>query len=92
MRVDFHYFAQVRASAEKETETLEVSEEATVLEAILSASEHHQQTFRDLLFEQERKLRGSVVVLLDGQPVPKPEETPLREGQEISLLTAVAGG
>lgn len=47
---------------------------------------------RAIVFDAGRRLRPSLIVLVNGQPVSKETPRPLKDGDQITLLTAIAGG
>lgn len=47
---------------------------------------------REIVFTAERRLRPSLIVLVNGLPVAKENPGPLKDGDQITLLTAIAGG
>lgn len=92
MRVVMMYFAQVRQAAGLESETVEVASGARVTETLTAATALHGEGFRALVLDEQGCIRPSLLVLVNGVPVSREARTPLRDGDTISLLSAVAGG
>lgn len=88
MKVTFSYFAQIRQAAGTESETLEVSEGATILEALKRVD--HGEAFESLVFDASGALRSTIPLFLN--EVMTAPDTPLNHGDHVLLLSAMAGG
>jgi molybdopterin converting factor small subunit len=92
MQVTFNYFAQVRQAAGVASDRVSVSENADVVAALAALAERHGDEFRALVLDPTGGIRTSLLTLVNGQLVPHGEKRPLAEGDQVSLLSAVAGG
>ena len=82
MQVTFSYFAQVRQAAGVETEKL----------ALAESGKRHGEAFRTLVLDEFGVVRPSMLVLVNGVPAQRGGQRPLADGDEVTLLSAVAGG
>ena len=92
MNVGIHYFAQVRRAAGVESETLAVPADAGLGAALDQAVTRHGPEFAALVRDETGRIRSSLIVLVNGVPASSEEASPLKEGDVVSLLSAVAGG
>lgn len=90
MQIGFHYFAQVRQAAGEETEQVQLGEDATLGSAIESIADRHGPDFRALLVTESGEVRPSLLLLRNNQAADR--QTPLADGDTVSILSAVAGG
>ena len=88
MKVTFSYFAQIRKTAGTESETVEVPDGVTVVEALKSVD--HGDEFRGLLFDESGALRP--VILFVVNDVPAASDTVLSDGDRVQIFSPVAGG
>jgi MoaD family protein len=92
MQVTLNYFAQVRKAVGAESEKLEIADGADVLSAVLKAADEHGEGFRGMLLNEAGEIQPSLLILVNGQPVPHGQKSSLADGDEISILSPVAGG
>jgi len=92
MKIKLIYYAQVRRAAAMESETVTAADGIGLAEAVRQAAERHGEAFRTLVLDDAGSIRPVVLVLLNGVPATRGESRALRDGDEISMLSAVAGG
>jgi MoaD family protein len=92
MNITFNYFAQVRQAAGVDMENVILPEGMDVAVAIVDAARRHGDVFRSLVLDLDNQTRPSLIVLLNGVPVSKGASSPLKDGDVVSLMSAVAGG
>ncbi len=92
MQVTINYFAQVRQAAGVESERLALDDGADIQAALSELAGQHGDDFRALVLDQAGAVRPGLLTLLNGQSVPGRQRHPLADGDEISLISAVAGG
>ncbi len=92
MQVTINYFAQVRQAAGVESERLSLDDGVDIQTALAELSERHGDDFRSLVLDQAGAVRPGLLTLVNGQSVPSRQQHPLADGDEISLISAVAGG
>lgn len=88
MRITLGYFAQIRQAAGVESETLDVAEGVTALEALKTVS--HGAGFREVLFDESNALRS--VILFVVNEIPVRSDRILTEGDCLQVFSPVAGG
>jgi molybdopterin converting factor small subunit len=88
MKITFSYFAQIRQKAGTESETVDVADGATVLEALQSID--HGDEFSGLLFDGSGALRP--VILFVVNDVPAAHDQVLSDGDQVQVFSPVAGG
>jgi len=87
-----NYFAQVRQAAGVESERASFDEGVDIRTALSELSERHGDDFRALVLDQAGAVRPGLLTLVNGQSVPNRQQHRLADGDEISLISAVAGG
>lgn len=92
MKITFAYFAQVRAAAGVESETVERPGVTRLAEALAVLAERHGAEFRALVLDDAGTVRPSLLVLVNGQPAGRDASRTLADGDTVSLLSAVSGG
>ena len=92
MQVTFLYFAQVRQAAGVESEQVELPGAAELAPSLAELAKKRGEAFHAILFDESGTLRPSLIVLVNGQPVGRGDVRALADGDQISILSAVAGG
>jgi molybdopterin converting factor small subunit len=92
MQVTLKYFAQVRQAAEVESEPIEVPEGADAGSAITKAAQGRSDAFRTLVLDEDARVRSSLLVLVNSEPVPRNARIELKAGDEICIFSPIAGG
>ena len=88
MKITFSYFAQIRQKAGTESETVEVPDGATAVEALKTID--YGDGFYGLLFDESGLLRP--VILLVVNDVPSTSDTVLKDGDRVQIFSPVVGG
>lgn len=88
MKITFNYFAQIRQQAGVATETIDLPEATSALDALKSID--HGDAFRSLIFNESGELRP--VILLIVNDVPVSPDAPLVDGNQVQIFSPVAGG
>ena len=92
MKITIAYFGQARTLAGTRTEVIEVPAEANVQAAVSRVAGTHGEAFDRLVFDADGSPKRSVLLAVNGT-VPPPGTSPgLKDGDEISVQTAIAGG
>lgn len=92
MAIKIKYFAQIRQVTDIEEEILDSPDPVGLKDMLVRLTQKYGEKFKDLLFEKECMLRPSVLVLINGVVVPKGELPEIHDKDEVTLITAVAGG
>jgi molybdopterin converting factor small subunit len=90
MAVTVHYHAQLRRAAGCATETLDLGGDVTVAELLGRLAQRHDEAFRALLFSGEGRPQASLLVFVRDQAAT--EASIVRDGDEVTILTPMAGG
>ena len=90
MQVTVHYLAQLRRAAGCASERLEVELDVTVCDLFHQLAEIHGDGLRTLLLDENCRPHPSLLVFVGEQPAEY--SGVLREGDEITILTPMAGG
>ena len=92
MQVRIKYFGQLREMAGAEEEQLEPSDGDDLKTALLEKAKTHGDDFRRVIFNRDGNLRPSVMILVNENPIDKSQPHALEDGDEITVLPAIAGG
>lgn len=92
MHVTIKYFAQVRQAAGVESEQLSLDDGVDIQTTLAELAQCHGDDFRALVLDQAGSVRPGLLTVVNGQSVTSPKQHPLADGDELSLISAVAGG
>jgi len=92
MEIQVVYVAQVKTASGVSGETVRLEEGATSRSLLDRLVESRGQEFRDLLLDDQGALRKSILVFRGDEQIDSPAETPLADGDEITLMSPLAGG
>jgi MoaD family protein len=92
VQVTINYFAQVRQAAGVESERLSLDDGVDIQTALSELARRHGDDLKALVLDQAGAVRPDLLTVVNGQSVPSPQQHPLTDGDEISLISAVAGG
>ena len=92
MTITFHYMGQLRQCAGVEREERQCTDSASLNDALRNLAQSHNDDFINILFDDAGAMRSSVMLLLNETPVAKDDSPALRDGDEITLLSAISGG
>ena len=88
MKVTFKYYAQIRQRAGTETEIVELNDGVPALDAV--GSLRHGPDFEGLLLDAQGRLQPTILLVVNG--IPAAADQKLKDGDELSLFSPVAGG
>ena len=92
MNLKVVYYGQARDVAETERDIVDVVDESSLTDVVLKVTKSHGAPLERLLLTPEGTLRGSVLISVNDDVVEAGSQTRLRDGDEIAVFTAVAGG
>lgn len=92
MKVKIVYFGQARQAAGTGSESIEVAAGASVPDVLRQSAETHGEALRKLLFASDGAVRRSVLTPLNGKALSAGVTAELKDGDEISVFTALSGG
>jgi len=92
MRVKILYFGQLYTVTKKKSEDIEIAEDITLRSLLIDRASIYGDSFRTMVFDNDFNLRPSIIIVLNDKMAAKDKEVELQDGDEIKLLTAIAGG
>ena len=92
MKVLFHYFGQLREITTINNEEFYLTEEETLINTLLKLADSYDKSFRHIMFDESGNLRPSMIILVNGSTIKTNKPPELHDGDEIALLTPIAGG
>jgi molybdopterin converting factor small subunit len=92
MKVRVSYTTQLKAALGFGSEMVELPPSATLPQLLARLSETHGATFRDLVLENEGRLLPSILLCVGDQQVDIDTVSALKDGDEVTILSAISGG
>ena len=92
MTVHLEYHAQIRSFIGKSADTLVLAADTTVQQAIHALLQKYGEDVRGFLTTPEGELRPSILLFLGDRQVRWSVPTPLKDGDQLLLLSPIAGG
>lgn len=95
MKVSVRLFTVLRELTQKGDETLEFDVGFVTVKVVLEEMvRRHGKEFKDYLYDEKRRVREHLQLLVNGKSVSLSEglETRLREGDEVAIVPPVGGG
>ena len=92
MKITIQYYGQSRDMAGIDSEMIEASSDAIVSYIVEKAVEARGENLQKLLLSPDGGVRPSVLVSVNDEIVASSGTTKLKDGDHISLFTAMAGG
>ena len=92
MNIQIRYFAQVKKEAGKGSETLEMEAGINLQKCIEKLSTRHTKHFKEMLYDESGAYRDSVILIINNDQVRYAENPELKEGDELMIMSPIAGG
>ena len=92
MKVTLHYYGQLRQLANCESEEVEFDKPSALAELLRRVSGKYDPAFSKILFNARQQPSSSVMLLINQEPAPRDSSPVVRDGDEVSLIPAIAGG
>ena len=92
MKITITYFGQLRQVVGAESEVAESAGPATLPAVLADLSARHGPDYRRIALDDAGDLRPSLIILVNGAPVAKGAAPALADGDEVTILPAIAGG
>lgn len=92
MKITVCFLGQLRHSANRDSVVIEAASGAVLTDVIGQAAAKYDDVFRGIVFNESGLLRPSLMVLYNETPIDKDAPPTLRDGDQITLLTAISGG
>lgn len=91
MKVTLQYFGQLGHFAGKDQETLVPSSD-DIVEMLRTLCARYGAGFQQIVLDAQGAPRPSLMLLVNGTPVPKTELPRLKDGDTVTLMPAISGG
>ena len=91
MKVSVRYVGQLRQAAGVASEAVEPDPPCTVADLLRRLADRHGEIFRDFVLDAGGEVRRPLLLFVGDEQV-RPEETALRDGDVVTVLTPMAGG
>lgn len=92
MRVSVRYMAQLRTASGVAAETLDLDGRCTAADLAAQLAARHGEALRRLLIGDDGRLSPVILVFVGDTQVWPGEESDLKDGDVVTLLSPVAGG
>ena len=92
MKVTVTYYGQFRQVAGVEKEAVDIDEGGGIADVAAKLVEKHGEAVQNILLTQDNKVRGNLLVTVNDESIDADNQVPLKDGDEISLHTALSGG
>lgn len=92
MQITVNYTTQLKAALGKSVEELDFDDRATVRDVLDRLRELHGETLQGLLYDAAGRLLPSVLLCVGDEQVNIDHGVELRDGDAMTLLSAISGG
>ena len=92
MKITVNYFGQLRQITGKDTDGEDCPEQTGLAALISNLALRYGDKFSRIVLDEAGQLRPSILISVNGNIVDKKSPPALKDGDQVSLLTAMAGG
>ena len=92
MDIKIYYKGQLSMYVDSTIENISLESSISLLDLIKNLSAKKDREFRNLIFDSQNKLRGSLMIAINNNQVVELSETIIDKDCEITLLPPIAGG
>ena len=92
MDIKIYYKGQLSMYVDSSIENITLESPRSLLDLIRNLSAKKDREFRNLIFDSQNKLRGSLMIAINNNQVVELSETIIDKDCEITLLPPIAGG
>jgi molybdopterin converting factor small subunit len=92
MKLTLNYFGQLRQAAGLTTESLEQPDSISLEQLLVNRADGFGEEFKKILLDQNSQPRPSVLVIINNVTADRQSPPVLQDGDEITLMPAIAGG
>jgi len=92
LRITVQYLTQLKQAAGRQTESVELPENADIAQLLDVVADKHSARMRQLLFSSDGSVLPAILIFVNDQQVRLRGFNPLREGDDVTLLSPIAGG
>lgn len=92
MWITVHYLAQLKRFAGVPSETVQATDGGTLQALLAELAARHDDAFRTALLDDQGQPRPALLFFLGDEQVRPEAARPLRDGDEVTILSPMAGG
>ncbi|MFT5123545.1 MAG: MoaD family protein [Kiritimatiellia bacterium] len=92
MKITLRYTAQLAMEAGGPTESIEIDEGTTIDAVIQLLASTHGGRFSELLLNDQGDPHPTIMRIVNGEQIDRAQPPKLREGDELMLMSPIAGG
>ena len=92
MKVTVNYLAQLKQVAGTPSESVKLDDACSVQDLVKYVAKQHGDSLRNFLLNSESDLRNSILAIVGYDQVHWETPRQLKEGDEVSFLSPLAGG
>jgi molybdopterin converting factor small subunit len=92
MKITMQYTAQLSMEAGCATEKLEIANGTTVAQIIINRAEKHGGKFSNMLLNADGEPVSTIMWVVNGEQVDRLVPHVLQDGDELMLMSPIAGG
>ncbi|MDP7266717.1 MAG: MoaD/ThiS family protein [Pirellulales bacterium] len=92
MQIHVLYTAQLKDAAGAAEQMIILPDRSTVRRCLSEIVQIHGEALRTMLFDSEENLLPSVLLCLGDEQISIDHASPLSDGDELTLLSAISGG
>ncbi len=92
MKIEIKYFAQIKKEVGKPSDEIELEPGTTLQKCIAEIGQKNTIGFKNILFEESGAYRDAVVLVVNGAQVRYDENPKMNDGDELLLMSPIAGG
>ena len=91
MQIHIKYFAQIKSKAGKSSEVLELENGAT-LQVCIKKLSRNDGIIYDILFDESGVYCDTVILVINSQQTRYTENPKMNDGDELMIMSPIAGG
>ena len=92
MKISMQYTAQLAMEAGCSRESIDVEDNTTVEEVVRLRAGHFGGKFAEIVLNAEGQPVSTIMHIVNGEQVERGVPHPLKEGDELMLMSPIAGG
>ena len=93
MAIQVNYFAQIKQIVGGvDSETIQLETPCSVKKLVNKLVENHGDSLENMLLDSSGNLRSTILLVIGDAQIPWNSSVEIEEGDEISLLSPLAGG
>ena len=92
MKIIVQYETQARRAAGVGSETVEVSEGATVAQVVRQLAASHGDPLRAILLDDAAEIQPTLLLFVSDEQIDRDGSTALSDGDSLTIMTPISGG